>query len=302
MSLPSQETTAPAWWAVGDVTSAAIDFGASNTDVVFRSPDGLRHWTLPTEGQPDLSRVHRALSAGDVTASQCAWLAVTGGNRSALPPVIEGRPVHQVPEVEAIGRGGLALSGLEAAVVASAGSGTAVVRATPDGMRHVTGTGVGGGTLVGLSRLLLDTVNPQEIDALARAGTDTTHNLTIGEILGQAIGSLPPDTTAVNFGRVARHAVNAPREDTAAALVNMVGQVIAIVAINAARAQQLEHAVIVGHLTDLPSVRHTFEMVAQFYGAAIRIPEQGGQATALGALLSGAERFAAPPLTTGTDA
>jgi type II pantothenate kinase len=178
------------------------------------------------------------------------------------------------------------MAGLERAAVASAGSGTAVVSAGPEGYRHVSGTGVGGGTLVGLARLLVGTVDPREIDALAQAGTDTALNLTIGEILGQAIGSLPPETTAVNFGRVARHAVAASREDTAAALVNMVGQVIAVIAINAARAQQFTDTVIVGHLTDLPSVRRTFDLVGQYYHAAIHIPEHGGRATALGALLT----------------
>jgi type II pantothenate kinase len=139
---------------------------------------------------------------------------------------------------------------------------------------------------VGLGRLLLDTVNPREIDALAKLGKDTTHNLTIGEVLGGAIGSLPPETTAVNFGRVARHPVNASREDTAAALVNMVGQVIAVISINAARAQQLPQVVMVGHLTDLASIRRTFGLVAKFYGATILTPEAGGSATALGALLT----------------
>ena len=90
----------------------------------------------------------------------------------------------------------------------------------------------------------------------------------------------------MNFGRVARHAVDASREDTAAALVNMVGQVIAVIAINAARAEQLTDTVIVGHLTDLPSVRRTFNLVGQYYHAAIHIPEHGGRATALGALLT----------------
>jgi type II pantothenate kinase len=270
--------------------SAAVDFGASNTDVVFSDGSTTRHWRLPNEGQPDDALLRRALAVGDVSTADVAWLAVTGGNRSLLSDTIDGRPLYRVDEVQAIGRGGLTLAGLEAAVVASAGSGTAVVAARPDGSRHVTGTGVGGGTLVGLSRLLVGTVDPQEIDALALRGKDTTFNLTIGEILGQAIGSLPPETTAVNFGRVARHEVQSSPEDAAAALVNMVGQVIAIVAINAAKAQQLEHAVIVGHLTDLPSIRRTFEAVAKFYGATILIPEVGGSATALGALLTAAQR------------
>lgn len=266
--------------------AAAVDFGASNTDVVIHDGTSVRHWRLPSEGHPSDARVRAMLAHGGMTPADVAWIAVTGGNRTALSPALDDRVIHHVPEVQAIGRGGLALAGLERAVVASAGSGTAVVAAGPGGAHHVSGTGVGGGTLVGLARLLVGTVDPREIDALALAGTDTTLNLTIGEILGQAIGSLPPETTAVNFGRVGRHEVQASREDTAAALVNMVGQVIAVIAINAARAEHLTDTVIVGHLTDLPSIRRTFELVGQYYHAAIHIPHDGGQATALGALLT----------------
>lgn len=273
------------------VDAVAVDFGVSNTDVVHGSAAGTRHWRLPSAGQPDAERLRQVLDAGGLSPADVAWIAVTGGNRSAIPTTLDGRAVHRIEEVQAIGRGGLALSGLSRAVVASAGSGTAVVYADQHGAHHVTGTGVGGGTLVGLSRLLVGTVDPQEIDALARAGTDTSHNLMIGEVLGQAIGSLPPETTAVNFGRVARHAVDAPREDAAAALVNLVGQVIAVIAINAARAQQVEQAVIVGHLTDLPSIRRTLGLVATFYGATLIVPDDGGQATALGALLVTRDRL-----------
>jgi type II pantothenate kinase len=66
----------------------------------------------------------------------------------------------------------------------------------------------------------------------------------------------------------------------------MVGQVIALIAINAARAQQMPHVVIVGHLSDLASIRRTFGLVATFYGTTILTPDAGGSATALGALLS----------------
>ena len=251
---------------------AAIDFGASNTDIVVRDGGATRHWTLPTEGQPDEARVRRVLEAGGVSPRDLAWIAVTGGNRALLPSAIDDRPLHRVDEVRAIGRGGLALAHLDSALVTSAGSGTACVAATGQEAHHVTGTGVGGGTLMGLGRLLLDSVDPREIDALAQRGTDTTHNLTIAEVLGGAIGSLPPETTAVNFGRVARHPVEASREDTAAALVNMVGQV--------------PHVVIVGHLSDLKSIRRTFGLVAKFYGTTIVTPDDGGSATALGALLT----------------
>ena len=266
---------------------AGIDFGSTNVDVVVRVPGGgpPRHWTLPQDGHPAEARVREVLAAGDVALETLAWVAVTGGNRSQLPAAIGACALHQVAEVEAIGRGGLALAGVESALVTSAGSGTAVVAATLAGARHVTGTGVGGGTLVGLARLLAGTADPREIDALAQAGRDAALNLTLEEVLGGAIGPLPPDTTAVNFGRVARRPVEATPADMAAALVNMVGQVIAIIAINAARAERLENVVVVGHLTDLASVRHTLQRVGAFYGAPITTPGDGGAATALGALL-----------------
>ncbi len=244
-----------------------------------------RRWTLPSRGQPDEARVREVLAAGSLSPEDVEWIAVTGGNRERLPASLDGRPLYRIDEVTAIGRGGLSLAGIERGLVASAGSGNAVVAAGPGGSRHVTGSGVGGGTLVGLGRLLLGITDPRVLDALAREGSPTGLNLTIGEILGGAIGSLPPNTTAVNFGRAAREPIAATPADTAAALVNMVGQVIAVIAINAARAERMDDIIIVGHLTDLPSIRETFRLVGQFYGTTLQVPEHGGHATALGALL-----------------
>jgi type II pantothenate kinase len=268
----------------------AIDFGASNTDVVASAGDALRRWTIAGNGAPDEPHLLAALAAGGADSESVASLAVTGGNRRALPPSLAGRPLVPVDEVSAIGRGGLALAGLDAALVVSAGSGTAVVAASGGACRHVTGTGVGGGTLLGLGRLLLGSAEPGELDALALAGNPNAVNLTIGEVIGGPIGRLPADTTAVNFGRAARRVVDARREDLAAALVNMVGQVIAVIAINAARSERLDPIVVVGHLADMASVRATLAQVGEFYGARIVIPEGGGYATALGALLVAEER------------
>ncbi len=264
----------------------AIDFGASNTDAIARIGTELRRWMVPTIGKPNEARVRAVLAAGRIELADVTWIAMTGGDRSALSDTIAGTPILSIPEVEAIGRGGLELAGVSEAAIISAGSGTAIVAARPSGFQHISGTGVGGGTLVGLARLLIGTADPGVVDALARAGNHTSVNLTIGEIIGEAIGSLPPDTTAVNFGRLAREASTPNRPDLAAGLVNLVGQVIGVVAINAARSQSLEHIVVIGHLADLSSVRTTIAQVGEFYGAPITIPQGGGYATALGALLA----------------
>jgi type II pantothenate kinase len=263
----------------------AIDFGATNTDVVVHDSQ-LHYWTVPSEGRPDAARILAILAAGGLAIDDVGAIAVTGGDHGALPAQVAGRPVRRIGEMDAIGRGGLAMAGLTAAAVASAGSGTAIVAAALEGCRHITGTGVGGGTLLGLGRMLLGTADPGAIDTLARQGRHAGVNLTIGDVIGESIAGLPADTTAVNFGKLARAALSPSREDLAAGLVNMVGQVIAVVAISAARSQQLEQIVLIGHLADLPSVRETVAQVGQFYGAPMIFPEQPGYATVLGALLA----------------
>ena len=64
------------------------------------------------------------------------------------------------------------------------------------------------------------------------------------------------------------------------------GQVIAVTAINAARAQQIARVVVTGHLTDMPSVRRVLEQVGGYYDMPLILPPDAGYATVLGALHS----------------
>lgn len=268
---------------------AAIDFGISNTDVVVYVDGELRHWSRPSrEEPPDPELVHALLAVGGVELASLRRLAVTGGRHRMLPPQIEGCTLVRVGEIEAIGRGGQALAGGrrdDPLLVVSAGSGTAMVAARGDQYVHVTGTAVGGGTLVGLSRLLLRTIDPGEIDALAQAGNPNGADLSLRDVVNGQIGNLPPEATAVNFGRLARHDLTLSREDMAAALVTLVGQVIGIIAINAAAARRIERIVVTGHLIDMPSIRRVLASVGDLYGVHLNLPPEAGHATALGALL-----------------
>jgi type II pantothenate kinase len=273
---------------------AAIDFGISNTDAVAYLDGDWHRWTRPSESRPDPDLVRGILTAGGVDLASLQRLAVTGGQHKLLPERIDDCPLIAVNEVTAIGCGGQALADLSAEddapiLVVSAGSGTAVVAAQGEEYSHVTGTAVGGGTLLGLSRLLLHTVDHDEIDALAQQGDPNGADLSLGDVVTGPIGNLPVDATAANFGRLAREDVAVSREDLAAALVTMVGQTIALIAINAARAQGVERIVIVGHLIDMVSMRGVVERVGDLYGVSIVLPVDSGYGTALGALLAVAD-------------
>jgi type II pantothenate kinase len=267
---------------------AAVDFGLTNIDVVVRaSPDAPPIFTmLPGVPLVDEAALERALAASGHDLAGIELAAVTGGQHRRLPDELDGLPIVKVSEVTAIGRGGLYLARLPEALVVSAGSGTAMIAARGRDCRHVTGSAVGGGTLQGLGRLLLGTADALEIDTLAQAGDSNKADLTLKEATGGVLGRLPADANAVNFGRVARPGVAVAREDIAAALAVMVGQVIAVIAINAARAEGLRDIVVVGHLVDLPSVRAVLRAVAGYYSASISVPPTPGDATALGALLA----------------
>jgi type II pantothenate kinase len=267
---------------------AAIDFGISNTDCVARVNGALRRWTQSYVGQPDAEQVRRILAAGDIALDDLPALVVTGGRHRLLPDTLSATRVVRVNETEAIGSGGQSalphVSRRKRILVVSAGSGTALIAAQGKRYRHVTGTAVGGGTMLGLGRLILETADPVEIDALAMAGNSNAVDLSLADVITGPIGTLPASATAVNFGRLAREPLDARCEDKAAALVTLVGQVIALLAISAARAEKADPIVVIGHMTDMQSIRRVIDLVGQYYSTPITVPQDGGYFTALGAL------------------
>jgi type II pantothenate kinase len=275
---------------------AAVDFGLTNIDIVA-DDDGdiltFEHRAMvPSERRVDEHQLRRALAAVGKLPKDFSRICVTGGQHRKLAATIDDVPIVKVGEIDAIGLGGLRLAqqhlpDLSEALVVSAGSGTAMIAVRDGQAYHVTGSAVGGGTLLGLGRLLIGASDPYEIDALALQGDSNQVDLTLIEATGGAIGKLPSDANAVNFGRVPSllSTDGLRREDVAAGVAVLVGQVIAVIAINAARAEKLDQIVVVGHAVDLGCMRRVLSTVAGYYGANIMVPDMPGYATAVGALL-----------------
>jgi type II pantothenate kinase len=274
----------------------AIDFGLSNTDVITMDAAGnLRTAVVPSRPTLTSREVSRAIDAVGKHIHDFSRICVTGGQHRKLPDEIDGVPILKVSELDAVGRGGLYLARrthpeLTEALVVSAGSGTAMIAVRGRAYQHITGSAVGGGTLLGLGRMLIGTSDPHAINALAMQGHANAVDLTLIEATGGAIGKLPADANAVNFGRIAALDADAfaqlSREDVAAGIATLVGQVIAVIAINAAKSESLDPIVVVGHLVDLPCMRKVLQTVAGYYGVRILVPDMPGYATALGAMLS----------------
>jgi type II pantothenate kinase len=265
---------------------AAIDFGLTNIDTAVRLPDGsVETRMIPACGAEIHAELTSVMGVMGHSLADFTRIAVTGGKAHQLAGQLENTNVVYVKEVNAIGRGGLALAGLKQGLVVSAGSGTAIVAGRNGEFSHVTGSAVGGGTLQGLGRLLVGTADALEIDRLAQQGDANGVDLTLVEAIGNRVGRLPLDANAVNFGRVARNPGPYRAEDLAAGLVRMVAQVITVIAVNASKVQGLEAVVFIGHLVDLASINRELNTTAGYYATALIIPPKPGSGTALGALL-----------------
>jgi type II pantothenate kinase len=261
----------------------AIDIGMTNIDLVLETEHSQILRMLPNKEKEPADQVRQALQRVEDFLEPGMTVGVTGGRYRALPPEIDGYQIKKVDEILALGLGGLALSELDSGLVVSAGTGAAMVAAEDGKVEHVTGSAVGGGTLLGLSKIILGTDDVQEIDRLALAGDASAVDIMLSEAVGGEVGRLPAKANAVNLGKLDRDN-GFSRENLAAGLVRLVAQVISVIAINAANAAGMENIILVGHLMDLESIRKEVYLVGEFYDQDFTVPENPGFGTVMGVL------------------
>lgn len=111
---------------------------------------------------------------------------ITGVGSAFVDDRLYGIETRHLSEFECVGRGGLYVSGYENAIIVSMGTGTAVVSAKNEAGRTVSeymgGTGVGGGTIVGLSKQILGISDIDHLISLAETGDIEKIDLRIGDI------------------------------------------------------------------------------------------------------------------------
>ena len=267
----------------------SLDFGITITDILRKKDDGtLVHEMLPTNQKPSEQFIKELFKELDLK-KEVKCIALTGGQHQLIGEEIDETPVIHVNEVDAIGEGGLAVSKLDAskpAIIVSSGTGTACILAKDGVFTHCSGTGVGGGTVIGLSKLLLNTVDPQEIQDLASKGLAKGTDLILEDVVSGPIGLLPPDTTAVNFGKMAKSNTTASREDIAAGIVNLVGETVARIATSVAMGFAVMDIIVIGRTPTFTVLRKSLEDAAKLTNFTPHFPDNAEYASALGAMLT----------------
>ena len=276
-------------------TVLGIDVGGSATKIVgFREENGTRTLIEPqcVRATDPLTSIYGAFGKftmqNGLALTDIDRVLMTGvGSAFADRPLYEGLDCRIVPEFTSVGLGGLYLSDLDEAIVVSMGTGTALIHAKCNGaktdIKYLGGTGIGGGTLIGLSRKMLGVDTIEHIEQLCEGGDLGKIDLRIRDISEQ---NLYPDVnhelTASNFGKLSDLASNS---DIALGIANMVGETIGMLAVFAARSYHLDRVVLTGNLTAIQPVRRVFETMEANFGIHFLIPENAQYGTVIGAAL-----------------
>lgn len=268
-------------------TIIGIDVGGSTTKIVGLKEDGTFISCQQVKAADPVTSVYGALGKylqeNKIALTEIAQIVLTGVGSSFFSEDIYGVPTKTVDEFVAIGLGGLALSGKKDALIISMGTGTAYVRASENKIAHIGGSGVGGGTLVGLCGKL---INAHQFDTIMECSADGdlgNVDLRIKDISKDIISMLPPTTTAANFGKISDMATDA---DIALGLINMVLETIGMMGVFALKNDTIKDVILTGMLSVIPQAKERFQMIADMHGINFIIPENSIYATAYGAALS----------------
>ena len=278
-------------------TVIGIDIGGSTTKIVgFRSNGKERTLIEPmfVRATDAITSVYGAFGKftmeNDISLEKIDRVLMTGVGSSFISKPLYSLKCEKVSEFESVGRGGLYLSGLDDAIVVSMGTGTALIHAQRNGdtirTDYLGGTGVGGGTLLGLSRQMLGVDTVEHLEQLAMTGDLSKVDLHIGDISGDKNFQIKSDITASNFGKLSDIAT---QNDIALGIANMVAETIAMLSVFAARSYGLRDVVLTGNLTALEPITRVFDSMEANFGIRFIKPERAQFATVIGAALSDAE-------------
>ncbi len=226
-----------------------------------------------SENNWDIDNIHRVM----ITGVGASYMAKPIYSLNCLP----------VEEFSAVGLGGLYLSNLNEAIIVSMGTGTAITYARKNNdkteISYLGGTGVGGGTLLGLTKKMTGIDTIEHIDEICKEGSLDNVDLRVKDISKNAkFTGVNESLTASNFGKLSDMATSG---DIALGVANMVAETIAMMSIFAARGYNIKDIVLIGNLTTILPVRKVFNGLSTDFGVNFIIPENASFATAIGAAL-----------------
>ena len=270
----------------------SLDFGSTNFKYLVLSISENEKQTnidLVGKGRNAVtdfaSFILEVLNSYNIDKKDVEKIVATGTGSSFLGNDFDGIEIIKVDEFNAIAYGGLLLSKLDKANVVSIGTGTTIVYSDLKRVDRIGGTGLGGGTLVGLGNAVLSDVSNEEAKVvnfktlidMAKNGDKTNVDLMIGDINKGDIGNLTADITAANFAAINK---KANKYDYVAAVLNMILENISLLV---KAVSNDETVVYIGTMVSDEYIRKCLLKISEYTGNKIVFVEDSEYAIVIGA-------------------
>ncbi len=256
-----------------------VDIGSSTTKIIEYENEKIKNKIILREGFSK-EKLDKFILRNDINVEKIVF---TGIGASKIDKENFLVPVNFVDEFTAIAKGGLYLTGKEKALVASVGTGTAFIEVDKECAKHLGGTGVGAGTLFNICKRMLNIDSFDEIENLAKIGNVEKIDLRIKDITNDEIPTLPLDLTLSNFGKFEEDSKN---EDIVIGLINMIFEVIGMMAVFITSKMDVKDVILVGNITVLPGVKYVLDRIENVQNVKFVVPENSEFAVVLGAIKS----------------
>ncbi|MCL2380859.1 MAG: pantothenate kinase [Treponema sp.] len=264
-----------------------IDIGSTTTKAVSLE-EGTVVKKIKTKAEDPVTSATGALGKmiieNGIKMTEIERIMITGAGATKIEGDLFGIPTEKVSEIAAIGTGGIFLSGRDNIVIVNIGTGTAVIEAQNDKITHLGGSGVGGGTILGLAKKLLSLSDFEDIMELAAGGSLDPVDLLLEDIMAIDLGFLDKKSTASNFGKMLD---TAHSEDIALGIVNMVYEVIGMLAIFASRSRNIDRVIVTGSGSHNRLGQEVLAKITRIHSVVFEYPESAEYTTAIGAGLCG---------------
>ena len=263
-----------------------IDVGISTTKIVGIDEKGMVISPIRIKATDPITSLYGAfgkyLHDNKIKLDEVEHVMLTGVGAAYIDEHIYGLPTSKSEEIIADGLGAKYESKLDRMIVVSMGTGTSLVKCDGENIKHIGGIGIGGGTLAGLSRIMLKTDDIKQITNLAKDGDVSKINLLIKDISAKPLPGLPMSAVASPFSNAK---TNASREDIAKGLIWMVLQCIGSATILSSLESGIKDFVLIGNLSLLPLCREVYPAMEKVYGVRFHVPKYSEFCTAIGAAL-----------------
>mgnify|MGYP000537215279 FL=1 len=263
-----------------------IDVGISTTKIVGIDEKGMVISPIRIKATDPITSLYGAfgkyLHDNKIKLDEIEHVMLTGVGAAYIDEHIYGLPTSKSEEFIADGLGAKYESKLDRMIVVSMGTGTSLVKCDGESIKHIGGIGIGGGTLAGLSRIMLKTDDVKQITNLAKDGDVSKINLLIKDISAKPLPGLPMSAVASLFSNAK---ANASREDIAKGLIWMVLQCIGSATILSSLESGIKDFVLIGNLSLLPLCREVYPAMEKVYGVRFHVPKYSEFCTAIGAAL-----------------